>query len=167
MPVYIKLYYTCAIYFLLWFTGLGIWFTYNIIRYAVHDRDGAIAAMLILLVLAVTLVKGLVSIKAWQCYRRAAQLTTAAHRLFVTMYYFTLLLGLGLLLLVIFVIPGDLRQNYTYGSWLSPTIILLDGGVLLLTIASVYFAITDWFMLKAIRKKQEENLMSFEVGEGS
>lgn len=163
MPAYIKMYYACTIYFLLWAAIIFIWLTYNLMHYGVEGAESLLATLIAYLVVAIVLAKGAVSVKAWQSYRQAMQLTNTVKRLFIIVYYVTLLLGMGMLLLNVFVIPDDLKRSYAAGFNLDATIILLDGGVILLTLACIYFAIADWFLLKAINKKYEENLLSFEV----
>jgi len=161
MPGYIKIYYALAVYLLLWAAGMCVWLIYMVARFGITDSDSFIGILLACLVITGVFGKGIISLKAWQCYRQAIPITAIGRRLFIVMYIFTIIFGICALMFIMFLIPDSIRNND--GRVLPPaTVILFDAGIILCCIAAAYFATTDMMLLKAINNKHEK-LVKFDT----
>jgi len=165
MTGYIRVYYAFAICLLLCALAAGILLAYNIIwTNAAHDKAGLIATLVSYTGVACMLLKSVVSIKACRRYNQSAQLTSPQRDVFMAAWWFAVFFGAGTLLESLSKIPRYVSGHYNgYSDQLER--MLMDGYVLLLAIACIYFVITDRILLKAINKKHEESLLRFDVQE--
>ncbi|HWB24693.1 MAG TPA: hypothetical protein VG738_04395 [Chitinophagaceae bacterium] len=163
MPIKFKLYQACALYLLLWGSGFLLWAIYESVRSGI-ERNDAVPIILAFLILSLVVVKAVLSIRAVKHYRDAALHTKYEKGLFIAGYCFIILFTAGILLLIVFVIvPEDFYRRYKLGYQLAPQEALMDTGICLADAAAIYLAILGLPLLKAIRARQAENLMSFEI----
>lgn len=165
MQVYIKAYYTFAVYFLLCSFGWGAWLTHEVIwNKAARSNAGLIAVLITYAGLAFALLKGVVSIQACHYYGQGLPLTVPQQDVFMACWWYVVFFAAGGVLYCAYVIQPYNGHDFSYfNSHLKAK--LIDSCMLLGTIASIYFTITDLILLKSIRKKYEESLFVFQDGD--
>lgn len=162
MPAYIKMYYAFAIYLLLWAVGISIVFTYAIIVDGGSSVSDILFMVTAYIVFVLALLKSLVSLKACKRYKQQAQLTIAERDVFIAAYLFIICFAVGTLLIGLDEIRNDFILYYEKSRPII-TSVMFDTSLLLAAMAGIYFAITDFILLKAIRKKHEDSLLGFDV----
>lgn len=164
MPLKFKLYYACAMYLLLWASLFFMWMFY---QSAIHGMGSEIGIILTaFLIVALNIVTGVTGIRAIKHYKQASSLSKTERAVFIAMYCFNILFAIGVsLLLGLVIIPEMFRRRdyFDYIPRLNIEDLALSTGLLFAGIASIYLAVTGLFLLKAIRLKQRENLLSFEI----
>lgn len=107
--------------------------------------------------------KATLSLKALSHYKHITSHTKKERIIFIAGYCLNVFFS-GILLMDIFiVIPQDILQKTGYHGSLQLTDILLDALLFIATVCSAYIGVFDLLLLKAIRNKQLDNLLSFET----
>jgi len=162
MPLKWKIYNACATYLLVWGTAFSLWGVYKTIENGVVNND-TIGIVVLFSILAIIIAKAVLSLKAIRHYKEATLPGRAEKVLFIIAFCFIVLFNTGALLAAIFfIIPEIYRRDYNTNA---PGLleVVLVFGLFAAGVVSVYLVITDLMLLKAIRKKQQDNLLSFEI----
>lgn len=162
MPLKFKLYYASSLYLLIWSAWLFLYGSYETFTDD-HTDGNFIYDFLALFLIALIIFKAILSLKATCYYKNSISYSKSGKIVFIIGFCINVVLFIGILLLCIFVIIPDFRQERDYDSTPSYETRLMSISFVITVICSAYLCIFDLILLKAISKKQRENLLSFEL----
>jgi len=162
MPLKFKFYYAASLYLLLWGSALVLFVAYTFVTEEFGGQDFEWAS-LFLTIIILLLYKTALSIKAIRFYNKTILPSTLQKRLFIAGFCYIILFSVGIsLLCLLLIVPEDFLRTREYYSTVRVRQLFLDISFFVANIAAIYLAIFDLILLKAIRIKQRDNLLSFE-----
>ncbi len=130
------------------------------------DEANAFYQILSIFLMLLIITKTVMSIGAVQRYTKNKQFSKTGRVLFIIGFGLICLVAIGLLLMCVFVIVPEEFFKHPFEKY-GPSLkdLLMDISFFVATICAINIAIFDLVLLKAIRTKNEENLLSFELDE--
>ncbi len=164
MPLKWKIYYACCLYTLSWITIIYAVAGFATIKDGFRDTT-ALAISLALLVFVIIVGKCLLSFRAISHYKNNTLQSKIEKVLFIISFGLIILVAIGIVLLSIFIIiPEDLLSRgdiYEAPRKIPLSELVLDYSFFAGGVCSIFLAIFDLILLKAIRKRYYDTLLSF------